>query len=573
MVASLVSTSDVVAVTLKRITEDEVHALRDSLENELEGAVSRAIRAWLADVRRVALRAVEHSGSSVLLAAGTDEMPGMGTIAGWWSQYVDSAIVESVRAALYRAFNRWTDQHVDSSPAEEATNTYLSRVRDRLVLGTHMGVPIYEDSFGKIRLALAVSAAEDWTRPQLAQRIAAELSWEKDGPYWRGQLEQTDAKIDAILDPLGPPGNPAREMARLSDPRVQALRNERNIAVKHLDEERSVWQTRATLIARTEATGGANFGAYQALIMEGVTTKKWLATNDTRTRLTHREADGQEVPIEGSFTVGVSLMLFPGDPSAPVGEVANCRCAMIGGVAQPELPEETRVEPQFARIDEAELERSARRMTAGNSTLPQDMGAAAWNTSKTNPDYHRGKAFQINCQRAVHAWEARMRGYNVVAKGNHAGDDFGIGSQPGGYYHVFKGLPERMEENRVTLFVKTLEARIIEEALREAGLADARWAQSPTQYVKDMTNTWPDGARGIIRFTRPDKSAHVFNVVKSSKGIYCVDAQTNKIYPLSRLPYWKEIARSTIGAMSMARVDDLEWASEELIDKAMEEGK
>lgn len=329
LVAAPVTAADVVAMTLKRLSRDQVHALRLALEISLEEAVGQEIRAWLADVKAAALRAVD--GPTVLLAAAGDEMPGMGTIAGWWSQRVDDSIQGAVRAALYRAYNRWTDQSIEASPAMEATNTYLSQVRDRLVLGTHFGVTVYGDSYDRIREALAISASEGWSRQQLSQQIAAELSWEKDGAYWRTQLAKTDSIIDSILDPLGEPGTALREYTKANDPRVRLLRQFRNTAISHLDAERSVWQTRAMLIARTEATGGANFGAYQALIAEGVKTKVWDAAGDSRTRPSHRNASGQEVPIQGMFLVGTSLMRFPGDPAGPVTEVANCRCAMIGG--------------------------------------------------------------------------------------------------------------------------------------------------------------------------------------------------------------------------------------------------
>lgn len=314
---------------LKPISPPQVHALRDSIEDFLQEQVDTQMRGWLADVRLSALDAVDSPMPNVLVAA-SGEMPGMGTFASWWAQRVDDVLVQAVRASLYRAFNRWSDMSIDSSPAMSATNTYLANVRDRLVLGTHMGVTVYEDAFDRIRLSLATAAAEGWTRPQLAARIAAELGWEKDGPYWRGQQADADYQIDKILDPLGEPGTPAREWAREHDPHVQHLRDQRNYAIKHLDAEKTVWRTRATLIARTESTGGANFGAWQALTMEGVRQKQWLATGDPRTRPTHVDAEGQTVGIGSAFMVGGALLRFPGDPSGPIQEIAACRCAMIG---------------------------------------------------------------------------------------------------------------------------------------------------------------------------------------------------------------------------------------------------
>lgn len=89
-----------------------------------------------------------------------------------------------------------------------------------------------------------------------------------------------------------------------------------------------------TMMARTEATAAYNAGQYNAWLYADdltgdQTDKVWIATRDTRTRLTHRHADEERVPLRSFFVVGTTPMLFPGDPTAPPGERINCRCAMI----------------------------------------------------------------------------------------------------------------------------------------------------------------------------------------------------------------------------------------------------
>ena len=55
----------------------------------------------------------------------------------------------------------------------------------------------------------------------------------------------------------------------------------------------------------------------------------WLATSDSRTRPTHRAAEGQRVPVGQPFIVGGAELRFPGDPSGPPQEVIQCRCTML----------------------------------------------------------------------------------------------------------------------------------------------------------------------------------------------------------------------------------------------------
>ena len=85
----------------------------------------------------------------------------------------------------------------------------------------------------------------------------------------------------------------------------------------------------ADAIARTEIHGAANYGSNEAARETGLPLKReWLAAEDERTRESHAEADGQIVGQDEPFQVGDSLMMYPGDPSAPPEEVVNCRCTL-----------------------------------------------------------------------------------------------------------------------------------------------------------------------------------------------------------------------------------------------------
>lgn len=81
--------------------------------------------------------------------------------------------------------------------------------------------------------------------------------------------------------------------------------------------------------ARTSVTSAQNAGRYRNMVDvqdAGIEVlKEWVATNDNRTRDSHRYLDGVRVPIDDTFPNGLE---FPADPAGEPAEVYNCRCAM-----------------------------------------------------------------------------------------------------------------------------------------------------------------------------------------------------------------------------------------------------
>jgi len=87
---------------------------------------------------------------------------------------------------------------------------------------------------------------------------------------------------------------------------------------------------RALVIARTETTTAANWGAYLGGIDSDYEVgKQWLAVLDANTRPDHADASGQLVAMDDTFDVGSSQMQYPGDMSATANEVVNCRCSLV----------------------------------------------------------------------------------------------------------------------------------------------------------------------------------------------------------------------------------------------------
>ncbi|MDV9194324.1 phage portal protein [Streptomyces sp. Wh19] len=81
---------------------------------------------------------------------------------------------------------------------------------------------------------------------------------------------------------------------------------------------------RATMIARTETVGGYSAASHMAALDRGAVRKTWGATDDTRTRRSHRAAHGSTVAMNKRFPLTESR--WPADPAAPANQSIQCRC-------------------------------------------------------------------------------------------------------------------------------------------------------------------------------------------------------------------------------------------------------
>lgn len=113
--------------------------------------------------------------------------------------------------------------------------------------------------------------------------------------------------------------------------------SQRIAAVTGMDERAS---ERAARTAMTYAENKGRQKAFDRADGLGIPLmKEWNAHLDGRTRLSHRQADGQKVGIHEKFIVGGYEMEEPADnTSAPPSEVYNCRCHMGGIVDEEGLP-------------------------------------------------------------------------------------------------------------------------------------------------------------------------------------------------------------------------------------------
>ncbi|MFD1832414.1 phage portal protein [Streptomyces desertarenae] len=171
------------------------------------------------------------------------------------------------------------------------------------------------------------------TRTQKLMRPFVERVWRRGGASITGSfdLDEPDvaAELDARLEELA---------GRITATTEAVLRSQilaHGVAEgESVDELRARIQQvfanlsdyRATMIARTETVGGYNAAALRSAVAAGATRKTWLATDDARTRATHRSCNGKVAPIEGVFTLTQSR--WPADPQAPAAQSIQCRCSL-----------------------------------------------------------------------------------------------------------------------------------------------------------------------------------------------------------------------------------------------------
>lgn len=123
----------------------------------------------------------------------------------------------------------------------------------------------------------------------------------------------------------------ANEIVKLRAENLTIAEIARTIAEKY----NRINLARAKTIARTETHNAASFASHQYHLqvetdLGSKVMKKWVATNDARTRPDHAEMNGKPaIPMNEDFIVGGVPMSYAGDPKGGAKNVINCRCVVI----------------------------------------------------------------------------------------------------------------------------------------------------------------------------------------------------------------------------------------------------
>ncbi|QOC56016.1 MuF-like minor capsid protein [Gordonia phage Clown] len=283
-------------------------------ERRIDAAILAAISEWLTAFRFHLLRelgvgdiraaAYPHHPYSVDAAAQASY--------GEWRRQLDRQVLPSVSIEFGEAFQQARMR--DPLNSYRYQQAYLETVSDRLRIWP-------EGAFEDIRPELMEALAEAEDIDAIRDRI--------------GRVLNIDARTRAVRAAIH------EVEQRLDDPDIDSntrrvLRARRRDLWNEHDDSLGEWQWKARRIARTEAHGAVEYGKFAAAQARAALDpdirmwKRWLSTEDSRVRATHRVADGQVVPLDERFRVGGFLLLRPGDPiTIAPHETIGCRCTAL----------------------------------------------------------------------------------------------------------------------------------------------------------------------------------------------------------------------------------------------------
>ncbi|UYL87690.1 hypothetical protein SEA_SHIVANISHOLA_15 [Gordonia phage Shivanishola] len=230
---------------------------------------------------------------------------------GVWQNQLENQVLPTVSVAFGDAFQQV--RRADPQGAFAHQQQYLAEVSDRLRIWP-------AGAFEDIRPELLESLSDAVTIDEMTERVGRVLNIDAKSRKLRAQINDVEAQLaDPDLDPADRP----------------ALTQWRRDLWEQHDESLNEWQWKARRIARTESHGAVSAGQLAAArVVEQQTGlrmwKRWLSTEDQRTRASHRVADGQTCPLDEPFRVGGFLLEHPADSiSVAPHEVINCRCTML----------------------------------------------------------------------------------------------------------------------------------------------------------------------------------------------------------------------------------------------------
>lgn len=171
-----------------------------------------------------------------------------------------------------------------------------------------------------------------------------------------------------------------KSIKNLTDSFMVVMQNNRTAAIRN---------------ARTAVTSAQNSGrqeCYNRAVEKGIELEKeWMATNDSRTRDSHKHLDGVIVKYNEPFP---NNLMYPGDPDGEPAEVYNCRCTMTARLpkySDYSLAKGSRTGNDAASYkkwvnDKKNTEKSSEKNGKNSIIIAKSLGAKARNYDVSMPD-------------------------------------------------------------------------------------------------------------------------------------------------------------------------------------------
>ena len=166
-----------------------------------------------------------------------------------------------------------------------------------------------------------LSRGDDRLRPV----VLAALSHWGQGSWWN---PITAAVLDLGADVAMDEGANDRPLALQLV--TDALKDTVDAALRHTHAPANPpSDTQVEQITRWLSTAATNAGTSTAASLDPQDLDlEWVTMHDSKVRTTHREADGQTVPVGATFDIGGFHLHHPGEPVGPPDIWINCRCVV-----------------------------------------------------------------------------------------------------------------------------------------------------------------------------------------------------------------------------------------------------
>lgn len=258
------------------------------------------------------------------------------------------ALTKAMLDAEWRAVD--DEKHEAETPIEAAARGYFEAERDRVVqrlrdrqmqrldeLITVDSIFDVQEAIERLLQAVSPAIRDAVEQGFLAglERIEGDGVFDPESPAAKQIVQQVNSNLEEVprttRDKLNQTilkayadGTPMDELVQ----QVQGLYD-------GTEDTEGFTEARSRLIAQTSGTAAFERGQLASWEDAGLQSKEWLTTRDGRQRDGHGEANGQRRNTDERFRVrpdaskAFDEMMHPGDPTASVHNVANCRCTML----------------------------------------------------------------------------------------------------------------------------------------------------------------------------------------------------------------------------------------------------